>query len=195
MTFKEEYNLPAYLMLPLVKLDVNSFGKNNLINVFALESLGVVVTVHDKEAVPFAYYDNINYEVDYDEEDHTVIVFNIPDVFKEDFDYMIQGKYSKVRELTKDIIKKKSTLAYKKPTKPTGKMIWDQSTRRMIPEYSTVTNAILKALDLEEDNKLYNTEEDKKYSLRDTIEKELGMTLPKNAELLSKLKEEEYFVK
>lgn len=172
----KQLNLSAYFMLPLLKLNVNSFNESNLENVYITTQMQVVVVVNNKEECDYDYTLDPNYVLDYDDNDKTYIVYQLGDEWGDDFLYYTKGMYSKMTMFAKDEIKKNSTLInVVKGTKDVfdeaGKFVGKQEVREI--------DKRLRALDKDE-------------VLRRHLETTLGIKLSPDAELWSKIKDSEY---
>lgn len=179
-TQDKELNLSAYFMLPLLKLNINSFGgKNNLDNVYITIQMQVVVVIYNPEECSYDYTQDVNYILDYDEDDKTTIVYQLDEVWEDDFLYYTKGMYSKLTHFAKDEIKKNSTLVNKKVRvdkayDANGKYIGNKDIYEIHPA--------LRALD-------------KCPILKAHLEKELDVKIKDDMELLDKIKVETEFIK
>lgn len=169
-----EYNLTTYFMLPLLKLNYKSFGEDNFINSYLTREGQLVVEIKDKD-IAGAYWDHHNYITDFDLE-VTTIIFEIPTMFDKDVKKFMEGKYSEMDLLTKDIIKKYSGLNWRVPTGQFRESVVDG---RTVKEELFSNSRYLMALDRDS-------------RLKDLMETELEVKLPSSAELLDKPSEREY---
>ena len=108
----EEDNLCNYYLLPLLKLNKDSFGEGNFINSYVDEKNGLLlVKVKDKD-IEYKYYKNENFKTDYREKDNEYhIVFYIPSFFYNDLERFTNGKYSQLSTKAKFLIKTYSGLS------------------------------------------------------------------------------------
>ena len=104
------------------------------------------------------------FSLSYEDDGYHYIVYDLPEEFHDTVDKFKEGKYSTFVKAHKDLIRKYSGLNYKQP----------------IARKSFVTARQLLALDREQ-------------PLRDLLEKELGISLPEDAELIS-IPNEECFI-
>ena len=177
---ENKLNLSAYFMLPFLKLTYTTFDINNdsnLENVYITTQMQVVVRVKNKEEVGYDYTTDINYVLDYDEDKLTTIVYQLPEAFEDDFLYYTKGMYFKMTSFAKEEIKKYSGLVYKKFVGNQDSFDKDGKLTGKASLYET--HKFLRALDKED-------------ILRSAIEKEFDVKLPKDAELLSKIGDENY---
>lgn len=173
----EKYNLTTYFMLPLLKLNSDSFGVDNFVNSYVTRTMQVVVEIEDKNKVQWKYWEHQNYAIDFDLNDKTTIIFNLPAIFQKDFNNFVEGKYSKFDLITKDVIKKYSGLSYMKPVGEPY-MMTDEDGKKSKVQNKT-SHRYLLALD-------------KDQNLRKNLEIELEVKLPVDAELLDQPKESEF---
>jgi hypothetical protein len=171
-----QYNLNTYLILPLLKLNVDIFGKDNLINTYLTKANQIVVEITNKDNVSWKYWEHQNYATDFDLDNKTTIIFNIPSVYKNEFDNFVTGKYSEFSAMAKKIIKSGSGLAYNKPI---GEDYWTEVNGNKVKMRDKTTHKYLLALDKDE-------------SLRKHLESSLDIKIPQGAELLDKPKESEF---
>jgi hypothetical protein len=179
-TENKTYNLSAYFMLPLLKLSPSTFdglGNGNLENVYITTQMQVVVRVKHKEEVAYEYINDPNFILDYDEDGLTTIVYELPDVFGDDFLYYTKGMYSKMTIFAKDEIKKLSGLVFKK--KVGDKQVYDSNGKKAGTQPIVETHSYLRALDLDP-------------VLREHMEQQLDIKISDKAELLDKITEKEF---
>lgn len=163
-------------MLPLLRLNVNSFGKGNLENVYITTSMQVVVKVKE---VNMKVLDNPSYVTDYEEEEdgYNYIIYQLDEVWGDDFLYYTKGMYSKMTDFAKDLIKQGSGLLYNKYYDTID--TYDEDGKFVGRQKRYETDPRLRALD-------------KCEILRARLEKDLGVKIHKDAELLSKISESEF---
>jgi hypothetical protein len=180
---EQQYNKAVYFMLPLLKLNSNSFGENNFINAYITKTQQIVVEIIDKDVVEWKYWEHQNYAIDFDIDNKTTIIFNLPSIFNNDYKKFIEGKYSEFDMLTKDIIKKHSGLPYMNGT---GRYVQavDETGNKI------VINGEPKMVELKSSSK-YLLALDKDENLRKNLETTLDVVIPVGSELLDKPKEEE----
>ena len=105
-------NLCTWYILPLVDMNLHSFGEANIVNTFLVTGkMLIAVEVLDSNLCPdmrhhFAYQQTLN------RADHELMVFEIPDRWTEDVQCFIKGSYSHMSEDAKNKIKEKSSLKY-----------------------------------------------------------------------------------
>jgi hypothetical protein len=170
------YNLSTYFMLPLLKLNSSMFGEDNLINTYVTKAQQVVVEIKNKDVVAWKYWEHQNYAVDFDLEDKTTIVFNIPAVYTNDFNNFAEGNYSKFSDIAKKLIKANSGLSYMKPI---GEEYYVEKDGYKVKMRDKTTHKYLLALD-------------KDPSLKKHLEDSLDIKIKEDAELLDKPKEIEF---
>lgn len=164
MDTKRSDNLCNFYILPLIGLNKLSFGGvNNFINSYVSNDDKHIV-VEMKEAKT-NFQTHKNYVTDF-VTDKVAVVFNIPQEFADTISKFRQGKYSHFTAQVKKIIKDRSGLKWKVvvagPSREDGKK-------------NTLTARELLIFGDEEDHQ----------ALRETLEDELGVRLPKDAELIS----------
>lgn len=171
---KTKINLSTYFILPLLKLNKNSFGNNNFINSFVTQNGEVVVHIKDSSKAG-DYYNHSNLIADIEEDDYTMIIYDIPKEWKKDFNTFLDSKYSKMsKEAKKQIIAhaKANELSYKIPT---GKKIRETDEGGNVKLVDETASSI-------EYLGLFSSEFYRKH-----IEKELDVKLSKDSELLDAL--------
>ncbi len=131
-----EKHLCTWYMLPLLNLNVQSFGNINFINAFIVRKASenpvslVAVQVADKQLCPgvlsnkFFHSETMLGEKEY-------LLFRIPKWWRDDYHYFLQGQYSKMSDEAKQKIREVSGLKYEVPDEFGNK----------------ITDAILMALD------------------------------------------------
>jgi len=109
-----EYNLCTWYVLPWLGMNFNSFGKENFINSYLIRgAMKVVTKVLDKELCPaVAEHPNFRGSLYRAEEQTTLLVFNIPEMWTEDYRKFLDGKYSQMSEEAKSRIRRISGLRY-----------------------------------------------------------------------------------
>lgn len=158
METKRSDNLCNFYILPLIGLNKLSFGAaSNFINSY-ISSDDKYIVVEMKEAKT-QFQNHKNYNTDFVTIDKVVVVFNIPQEFADTISKFRQGKYSHFTAQVKQTIKDKSGLKWKVKTSA-GK---------------TSTARELLALGDDKDHD----------DLRAILEEEIGVRLPKGAELIS----------
>jgi hypothetical protein len=183
MNIKEELktkvNLSTYYILPLLKLNISSWGEDNFIK-SQVTKYGEVVVFIKNSSLAGEYYNHENYGADVDEEDgSTMIIYNIEDRWLEDYQFFLESKYSKMSSFAKQAIYNQAKANKLDWNIPTGKYVNVDRAGITSREQIVNSDAKLLALSLNED-------------LRRLLEKDLDVKLPKNVELISKLKEEEF---
>lgn len=102
-------NISNYLVLPLLQLNKSSFGIDNFINCF-VDKQGFII-VNTKEAPLYDFTKHINYATDYEANDGSLmIVFYIPEEYKNDILLFEKGAYSEFTASAKLRISKYSRL-------------------------------------------------------------------------------------
>lgn len=118
--------------------------------------------------MPFLYH-NEDYVANYIDEDNLVnVVLRIPEKHTEDVILFMTGKYSKFSLDAKELIRSFCALIYRQPHPETGR---------------STTDARLMAIEESEEQRTL---------LRNKLEDELGCSLPLDAELMSKPRDENY---
>ena len=109
------FNLCTWYLMPLAGLNINSFGADNFINCFVVKGRQqIAVAVHDTVmCMPMFFHPQ--YESVCKDFEFPVMVFNFPDLWKEEFDLFLQGKYSEMSDGAKDTIRAYSGLRYQVP--------------------------------------------------------------------------------
>lgn len=175
-------NLSTYYILPLLKLNKQSWGSDNLIKTQVTKYGEVVVFIKDSVNAG-DYYNHENYGADVDEEDgSTMIIYNIPERFLEDYQFFIESKYSKMSIFAKDAIKQSAKANGLQWGTPTGKKATVMSNGKQVVVDIVDSSEVLLALDKNED-------------LKKSLEKELDIKIMPEAELWSRLNEELEFIK
>ena len=168
MIIKEQtkINLSAYFILPLLKLNINSYGKDNFINSFVTKQGNVVVHIKDS-ALAGDYFEHENMVADVEEDGHTMVVYEIPSLWTNSFNAFVNSKYSEMSKAAKNQIvahAKANGLMYNQPTEVKGEM-----------ETSIIYHGLVKT-----------------QQFKESIEEQLGVKLSDEAELLSRLEEVEF---
>lgn len=169
------YNLSAYIILPLLKLNINSYGKDNFINSYVTKKGEVVVHIKNTEKAG-DYYNHQYMIADVDEEDYTMIVYSLPEEWKEDFSLFLNSKYSQMSTFAKDQVTahaKANELDWKKPT-GRNKVIDGKRTNEPETTSSKLYHGLVKS-----------------ELLKNMIEEELQIKLSKDTELIDVLDESE----
>lgn len=165
-------NITNYYMLPLLRLNKTSYGGvDNFINSYITKSAEIVVTIRDS-SVAGDYWNHSCYSTDYNMEDQTVIVYDIPVEWYDDYLLFMEGKYSYFSPVAKDVIVQWSGLPYERQRRDLP--------RREDGTYRHTTSERLLALS-------------KHPQLKENLEQRLGVTLDDTAELLSIPHESNYF--
>lgn len=164
MSDKRSVNLCSIYVLPLLGLNRFSFGApERFINSYVSEdSLHVVVECTHPCSLVISNHANFKFE--FKREEKHLAVFEVPIYYKEDVIKFKEGKYSKLSDSAKTLIRKKSGLTYKVP----------------IPGGGFKSALELLALDKDKELKLY-------------WEKRIGEKLPEEAELQSIPGEDNYY--
>lgn len=157
------HNKSVYFILPLAGLNKFSFGEeDNFLNSYVSYNGKIVVVIKCKVTAG-NYMEHTSYVTDFDVEiaegiNGTAIVYNVPEQFEQDMAKFLDGKYSKMSLLAKNVIYEKSTLPYRLP----------------IPASVNVnTHKLLLVLD-------------KNQALKKWMEKVLSLTIFEEQELLEK---------
>jgi hypothetical protein len=130
-----EKNLCSWYILPWIGLSVKSFQEANFINSFLVRGRNsIAVQVADANLCR-GLFESYYYEQSFDlQNGSTVIVFYIDERWDADYAFFLEGKYSKLSEEAKDMIRQLSGLDY----------------RAVQTDESEVSDAILMALDKDE---------------------------------------------
>ena len=112
ITAMKSVNLCTYFLLPLLGLSENSFGKSNFINSFVSENgQNIYVRVYQSKHVPEGVRQGAVLVVTVDKEEY--LSFDFPELWKEDVQLFIDGKYSQMSKSAKVFICNYSGLEYK----------------------------------------------------------------------------------
>lgn len=87
-------NKAIYFVLPMLQLNKSSFGADNFITCY-LDKSGYIV-VNTKNEVNEVILNHEEYVTDYVKDGTTMVVFNIPEIHKNDAQLFIDGKYSEL---------------------------------------------------------------------------------------------------
>lgn len=173
-TIKSKVNLNTYYILPLLNLSMSSYGEDNFIKSQITKYGEVVVFIKNKDEAG-EYWNHSNYGADVDEEDGTtMIVYNIPERFLEDYQMFLDSKYSKMSMFAKDLIKKLAKDNKLDWCTPTNTYVDVQREGKAVREKQVNSSEKLLALDLYE-------------GLRAKYEIELGVKISPTAELWSRI--------
>lgn len=168
-------NLNTYYILPLLKLNMSSFGVDNFIKSQVTKYGEVVVFIKNGEEAG-DYFNHENYAADVDEEDgSTMIIYNVPTVFLEDYQYFLDSKYSQMSMFAKDLIKAHATANGLDWMKRISEKVTDSKGKVRTVHYDESSRCLM-ALDLTE-------------SLRLALEEELDVKIKIGAELQDKLED------
>lgn len=111
----KEENLCTHFILPLIKLNKFSFISSNFVNCYInREKTLLFVQVLDLALIPRKSTDLHPAFFNVFKSDTIVIVFRLPNMWNQDVQLFIEGKYSKMSEPAKECIRKYSGLAYKR---------------------------------------------------------------------------------
>lgn len=110
-----ERNLCTWYILPLIELNVASFGNSNFINSFIVTGeYQICVQVADMQLclhnLDSYYFHGVLMR---DHKDY--LIFNIPAEWHDDYRLFVEGKFTKMSDLAKEIIKEGSGLKYDFP--------------------------------------------------------------------------------
>lgn len=117
LTLKEmtgtKYNLSYYLIFPMMPGELMHYKKKYLQQVFCIHEgsygIGLLYNKHPDDEQFNELLDAFEKfrSFKYSRETNTQIFvwFSLPDVYREDFDFILDGKYSKISDLLKDRIK------------------------------------------------------------------------------------------
>lgn len=166
MSIKAADHLCNYFVLPLIGYNKFSFGEGNFVNSYVTLEEEIVVIV--KSPPQIAFHLNPNYKADFEAEGKFVMVFTIPTEYISDLYLFLEGKYSKLSEKAKQVIKTTSGLRYN------------------IPDPHRPGNIIC-------DDKLLAMDNHPTY--RKKLEESLNVIIPQDVELLSKPSASEIIVK
>jgi hypothetical protein len=166
MSNKSADHLCNYFVLPLIGYNKFSFGEGNFVNSYITLEEEIVVIL--KTIPQVAYHTNPNYKADFDVEGKFAIVFTIPTTHIPDFYTFLDGRYSKLSDKAKQLIKQNSGLRYNipDPQKP-GNVICDEKLLAM----------------------------DNSPAYRKKLEENLNVIIPNDVELLSRPSASEIIVK
>jgi hypothetical protein len=172
-----KHNLNTYYILPLLKLNVMSWGEDNFIS-SQVTKFGEVVVFIKNSLVAGDYYNHDNYLTDIDEEDSTtMIVYSIPEVFLTDYQYFLDSKYSKMSIFAKDLIKAHATANGLMWKKESTEEVTDSKGR--VKKVTFVESSrCLMALDLLGE-------------LKEALEAELDVKIKEGAELQDRIEDKE----
>jgi len=108
----KQVNLCSYFLLPLLGLSERSFGKSNFINSFVSEDgQYIYVRVYQSKVVPEDVRQGSVLVVTVDREEY--LSFAFPELWKEDVQFFMSGKYSLMSKSAKHFICTYSGLEYK----------------------------------------------------------------------------------
>lgn len=109
-----ERNLCSWYILPLIGMSVNSFQEANFINSFLVRGrMSIAVQVADVNlcrGLLYSYYYETAFEL---QNGSTVLIFYIDERWEADYALFLEGKYSKLSEDAKDMIRQLSGLDYR----------------------------------------------------------------------------------
>jgi hypothetical protein len=113
---KPRFNLCTTYVLPLVGLNKFSFSavNDNFVNSYVSEDNNHVIVQH-KTKLPAVVIENTRYEFGFEKDGYYYGVFEIPEKFVPDVQLWREGKYSKLSDDCKWILRKKSGLRYYRP--------------------------------------------------------------------------------
>jgi hypothetical protein len=174
---KIKNNLSTYYILPLLKLNMKSWGEDTFIKSQVTKFGEVVVFIKNDTKVD--YYNHDNFAADVEEDQHIMVIYNIPTEFLEDYQMFLESKFSKMSNFAKDLIYSHAKANGLKWNIPTGKFINVNRGGITISEQTVFSDAKLLALSLNAD-------------LKNQLEKDLDIKIPIGAELMSKLQEKEF---
>jgi hypothetical protein len=162
-------NLVNYHILPLLGMNKASFGEQNFINAYLSKKKDYIIVELKEidEKLITALEKHVNYATDIVDDNRTLVLFTIPDQFKQDVDKFTEGKYSEFSPEAKAIVRKYSGLKYKVRVKA------DKGD-------AVITHAFLRALDKDAD-------------MRKEMEKFLGVKIAEELELLESPNEQNYY--
>ena len=106
----KEDNFCNYYVLPLLRLNVYSFGKGNFVNSYLdIKNKLLLVKIKNKRKLA-EYYSFYAKHNDFVAETEQQIIYRIPKEFYKDLERFKEGKYSEFSEISKKLIKKHSGL-------------------------------------------------------------------------------------
>jgi len=111
LDYGNTHNIVTYYILPLLKFNYKTFGHYYMTTELFPSLDGIKLKLMSGCREEFWKHDN--YEVDYSVENETHAIFSIPREFKDDVVLISQGKYSKISDRAKLMIKNHSGLMYK----------------------------------------------------------------------------------
>jgi hypothetical protein len=117
-----KYNYCAYLIAPLLNLNLKLFGDGNLVNCYLNGEIrgfySFIVEVEDTELIKIPYKTHKNYTFEVDTTEHTTLIkFTLNPRWNEDIALYRQGKYSELSELAKIKITKFTIASKGQPVK------------------------------------------------------------------------------
>lgn len=110
-----EHNLCTWYILPWLGMNFNSFGGlDNFVNSYLVRGrMKIAVKVLDEKLCSLLReHPNYRGSLYRGEENTSILVFNIPDRWKDDYELFLQGKYSRMSEAAKTLIRRGSGLKY-----------------------------------------------------------------------------------
>lgn len=118
MSFMDEWkkdNLCTYFVLPLLRLNKFSFISSNFIESYlTADGRCIIVHVYDTTLISRTVFNHPGYVGCVQNADNTIyIIYTLPPARYHDVQKFIEGKYSKMTETTKDLIRALSTLDYR----------------------------------------------------------------------------------
>jgi len=168
-------NKSVYYILPLLGLNMYSFGKDNFVNCYISHNGKVIVQLHELTTDTFDILkmcEHENYLVDFTmpytpeigKKSFSYIVFNVPVRYKDAFNKFVESKYSEMGAEAHSAIRINSNLPYK--------MAVPNSTKK-------TSSKILLALEKSKDLKAW-------------LEGQMNVEISDDAELMSKLEDSEF---
>lgn len=107
------FNLCTYYVLPWIGLNRQSFGGGaNFLNCHMSFNGKIVVSIRDA-SIAGEFWKREHYLTDFEADGITYIVWNLPEVFEQDYVKFLEGKYSQFSDMAKELIRTFSELPYK----------------------------------------------------------------------------------
>jgi len=119
MRFMDEWkkeNLCTYFILPLLRLNKFSFTSSNFIESFLTrDGKCIVVQVYNTHLIREGVLSHPGFHGIKEKDNTFLVIFTIPHARRNDVQLFIKGKYSRMSEGSKDLIRALSTLDYRSP--------------------------------------------------------------------------------
>ena len=107
-----EKNLASWYMLPLMGLSVNSFGESNFVDAYQVRGKAMIAVAVKHSKFCLTVCKNQSYNKLVLMNGVSYFVFNIPARWVNDYQFFLEGKYSRMSDDAKQKIKELSGLKY-----------------------------------------------------------------------------------